>query len=252
MYMRFVQLEIRPDSIESFERFYEHRLVPAVLDEEGCVFARLIQSDSNPTEFLSFTLWTSPEAAARYESSGHFDALVEENEPFLEDRTEWKIQLSADNTLEYAPVKERPSVQAMPVAAGASQADPSREIRTDMYVRILSAKINPGEFQNLKKLYEEQIAPALLEVDGCHGAYLIGTEESDEGLSVTIWEDKDKGDAYEASGKFNELVALAQPYLSSVYQWKMSLDRRRRENVHSSDDVAVRGYHIVTGENLGG
>jgi len=251
MYMRFVQLEIRHNMIEAFERFYEHRLTPALLDEEGCLFARLIQSDATPNEFLSFTLWTSPEAAAAYESSGHFDSLIEENEPFLEDRTEWKIQLTEDNTLEYAPVRERPSVQAMPVAAGTAHADPTKKIGADMYVRILSAKLIAGEFANLKKVYDDQIVPDLLRVDGCQGAYLIGSPDSDEGLSVTIWEDKEKGDAYEDSGKFNELVALAQPYLSSVYQWKMSLDRTRRERTHSSDDVSVRGYHIVSGENLG-
>ncbi len=143
MYMRFVQLEIRADAIESFERFYEYRVTPAVLDEPGCLFARLIQSDSNPTEFLSFTLWTSPEAAAEYESSGHFAALIEENEPFLEDRTEWKIQLSEGNTLEYAPVKERLTIQAMPVVAGTTGTDPTREIGNDMYVSIVSAKIIP-------------------------------------------------------------------------------------------------------------
>jgi quinol monooxygenase YgiN len=252
MYMRFVQLEVRNSMIEAFQRFYEFRLTPALMNEPGCLFARLIQSDSNPGEFLSFTLWTSPEAASSYESSGHFDSLIEENEPFLEDRTEWKIQLSEDNTLEYAPVRERPSVQAMPVAAGTTHADPTKKIGTDMYVRILSAKIIAGEFANLKKIYDDEIAPELLKVYGCQGAYLIGSPDSEEGLSVTIWEDKDKGDAYESSGKFNELVALAQPYLSSVYQWKMSLDRTRRERTHSSDDLSVRGYHIVTGENMGG
>ncbi len=252
MYMRFVQLWIRTDAVAAFERFYEHRVTPALLDEPGCIFARLIQSDSNPTELVSLTLWTSPEAAEMYESSGHFDALIEENEPFLEDRTEWKIQLSEDNTLEYTSVKEQPAVQAMPIAAGTTEADPSKQIADDMYVRIVSAKVIPGKFADLKRVYDEQVAPELMKVDGCRGAYLIGSEGVVEGLSVTIWDDKETGDAYEASGKYAELVALEAPYLSSLYQWKMSLDQNKQSKVRTSDDLSVKGYHIITGEELGG
>ncbi len=250
MYMRFVQLAVRHEAIEAFERFYEYRLTPALLDEPGCIFARLIQSDSNPTDFLSFTLWASPEAAAEYESSGHFDSLIEENEPFLQDRSEWKIQLSEGNTLEYKPVKEKLSVQAMPIVAGTAQVDPTKEIGSDMYVRIVSAKVIPGKFADLRRVYDEQVAPALMKVGGCRGAYLIGSENADEALSVTIWQDKKMADDYEASGKYSEMVALEAPYLSALFQWKMSLDRSNQTKIRTSEDLMVRGYHIVSGEKM--
>jgi len=251
MYMRFVQLKIRADAVESFERFYEYRVTPAMLNEPGCIFVRLIQNDSNPTELISLTLWTSPEAASEYESSGHFDSLIEENEPFLEESSEWKIKLSEENTLEYTSVKERPTVQAMPIAAGTTEVDPSKQIANDMYVRIVSAKVIPGKFADLKRVYDERVAPELMKVHGCRGAYLIGSEGVDEGLSVTVWEDKETGDAYEASGKYAELLALETPYLSSLYQWKMSLDRNKQSDVRTSDDLSVKGYHIITGEQMG-
>ena len=250
MFIRFVKLKVKPESIEAFERFYEFRLAPFLLEEPGCIFARLIQSDSSSSEFLSFTLWQSHADAEAYESSGHFDEILEENEPFLEDTTEWKIQLSEDNTLEYKPVKEKPTVQGMPLAAGGDQSDPTEEIGSDMYVRIVSARVRADGFQGLKKLYDDFFIPQLLATTGCHGLYLIGSDESDDILSITIWETKSYADLYESSGKFSEFLEMAAPYLSSLYQWKMSLDSEKQSTTQTSDDLSVAGYHIVTGEKL--
>lgn len=248
--MRFVQLKVNPDSVEAFERFYEFRIAPAVLGETGCIFARLIRSDSSPSEFLSFTIWKTHADAESYETSGHFDELIKENEPFLEDTAEWKIQLSDDNTLEYKPVKEKPTIQAMPIAAGTDESDLAEEIGSDMYVRILSARLKTGIFKDFQKVYDELITPTVLSLDGCRGIYLIGQESSDEILSVTIWDSKSNAAYYEASGAFDDLVNQVQPYLSSLYQWKMSLDSKKQSTTQTSDDLSVEGYHIVTGERL--
>ena len=250
MFMRFVQLKVLPESIEAFERFYEFRIAPFLLDEPGCIFARLIQSDASSNKFLSFTLWKSHAEAEAYESSGHFDEILKENEPFLEDTTEWKIQLSEDNTLEYKPVKEKPTIQGMPLAAGEDQSDPSEEIGADMYVRIVSARVREDGFQGLKKMYDDFFIPQLLSTTGCHGLYLIGSDDSDEILSITIWETKSYADVYEASGKFSKFVEMAAPYLSSLYQWKMSLNSEKQTTTKTSDDLSIEGYHVITGEQL--
>ena len=248
--MRFVQLKVRPESIEAFERFYEFRIAPFLLDEPGCIFARLIQSDASSNKFLSFTLWKSHAEAEAYESSGHFDEILKENEPFLEDTTEWKIQLSEDNTLEYKPVKEKPTIKAMPIVAGTDESELTEEIGSDMYVRILSARLKTGIFKDFQKVYDELITPTVLSLDGCRGIYLIGQEGSDEILSITIWDSKSNAEYYEASGTFEDLVAQVQPYLSSLYQWKMSLDSEKQTTTKTSDDLSIEGYHVVTGEQL--
>ena len=56
MFMRFVQLGIKPEAAAAFERFYAHRVAPALLNVDGCVFARLIKSTEQEAEFISFTL----------------------------------------------------------------------------------------------------------------------------------------------------------------------------------------------------
>ena len=250
MFMRFVQLGIKADAASAFERFYEHRVAPALLSESGCVFARLIKSTEDETDFISFTLWESPEAAMEYEESGRYKSLVSENHPFQEDSTEWKIQLTPENTLEYLPVQEEPEVKAMPVVAGSSESDMPDKIDCHTYVRILNAKVNSEQFDELSNLYNNELVPALLEIPGCRAAYLIGMKERSEGLSVTIWDSQESAKKYEASGKFAELLGRAAPYLSTMYQWKMTLDPSKRERTHVSDDVSVRGYEVIAGKSV--
>ena len=170
MFMRFVQLGIKSDAAQAFERFYEHRVAPALLSEDGCVFARLIKATDSDTEFISFTLWESPEGALEYEQSGRYKSLVSENAPFQEESTEWKIQLTPDNTLEYLPVHEEPEVKAMPVVAGSSESDMPDKITCHTYVRILNAKVNSDQFDELSALYNNELVPELLAIPGCRAA----------------------------------------------------------------------------------
>ncbi len=251
MFMRFVQLGIKPEAAEAFERFYENRVGPALLSESGCVFASLIKSMESDSEFISFTLWASPEDAMEYENSGRYASLVSENQPFQEESAEWKIQLTPDNTLEYLPVQEEPEVKAMPVVAGSSESDMPDKIQDHTYVRILNAKVNPDQFEELSRLYNDELVPEILSVPGCRAAYLIGMKERSEGLSVTIWDSQEAAKEYENTGKFAELLSRAAPYLSAMYQWKMTLDPSKRKHTHLSDDVSVKGYEVVTGKSVG-
>lgn len=250
MFMRFVDLHIDPGSASAFVRFYEHRIGPVLRQVDGCQFATLIHSTDSDTEFMSFTLWKSAEHALAYEQSGAYKSLLAENEPFEAQSTEWKIQLTEDNTLEYKPVREDPVVQAMPVIAGTAEEQATSSISSDKYVRILHANVQPGKFQALSKVYDEEIVPMLLEQDGCRGAYLIGNEGSDDGLSVTIWDSQDQARAYEDSGMFAVLLDKAAPLLSSMYQWKMTLSPDQRDHIRTSEDVTVRGFTVVTGKQV--
>jgi len=250
MFMRFVQLGIKPDAASAFERFYEHRVGPTLTAVDGCVFARLIKDMETEGAFISFTLWESADDALKYEQSGQYANLIKENVPFQSESAEWKIQLTADNTLEYLPVLEEPEVKAMPVVAGSSESDMPDKIQEHTYVRILNAKVNPDQFDELSKLYDEELVPALLAIPGCRAGYLIGMKEKSEGLSITIWDSQDAAKDYETSGRFAELLSRAAPYLSAMYQWKMTLDPSKREHTHLSEDVSVRGYEVVAGKSV--
>ncbi len=246
MYMRFVYLRVKPEKIAAFETFYENRVAPTPRQMKGCLFASLIQSEAHADECISMTLWNALEDAQDYEQSGRYDALIKENEPYLADSSEWRIQLSDDLTLEFKPVKEPPVVQAFPVATASVDAAPTEAGSSPMYLRIVSAKLRPGQFEAFRQHYTEEVIPALLAQKGCRYAYLTQGVEDDEILSVTLWDRKAYADAYELSGRFDQLIELAEPMLSSLFQWKMSLDPSQQATVATSDDLTVEGYHVVT------
>ena len=247
MFMRFVQLGIKPEAAAAFERFYAHRVAPALLNVDGCVFARLIKSTEQEAEFISFTLWNSEAQAAAYEESGQYKALLKENAPFEAVSNEWKIQLIEENTLEYLPVKNEPDVKALPIVAGSAEEEATSKLTGSPYMRLLNAQVNPDRFEELSEVYANVITPALLKIEGCQAAYLIGMKERSEGLSVTIWESQELAAAYESSGKFAELLKKVEPFLSSWYQWKMTLDPTKQKKTHTSGEVSVKGYHVVSG-----
>ncbi len=249
MYMRFVHLRVKPEKMAAFEIFYENRVAPTLHEMKGCLFASLIQSEDHPDECISMTLWNTLEDAQDYEQS-RYDALIKENEPYLADSSEWRIQLSDDLTLEFKPVKEPPVVQAFPVATASVDAAPTGAGPAQMYLRIVSAKLRPGQFEAFKQRYTEEIIPALLAQKGCRYAYLTRGVGDDEILSVTLWDSKAYAYAYDLSGRFDQLTQLLEPMLSSLFQWKMSLDPSRRATVATSDDLTVEGYHVVTVESF--
>ena len=250
MFMRFAQIPVRPEAVEAYTSFYNYRIGPALSEVPGCLFARLIQESSAEMDagLLSFTVWDSAEAAEAYQQSPLFKQLIDDHEPFAEDTREWKIQLTEDNRLEYKPVIVDPAVQAVPVVGGLKEGDPAKQIGDFTYIRILSATLDSNKLEDVEKLYDEQIAPRLMEFDGCRGAYLIALNDKVDVLSVSVWESKRHADLYDEDVLSSELWNLAKPYMSSLLQWKMSLHPDDRTETTTSDDRSIKGYNIVTGE----
>ena len=172
---------------------------------------------------------------------------MKQNTPFQEASNEWKIQLTEDNTLEYRPVVDEPDVKAMPIVAGTNEEDAPNKLSTETYIRILNAQVNPDRFDDLREVYDEEITPALIQIDGCQAAYLIGMPDKNEGLSITIWDSEQKASEYESSGTFDKLMQKVAPFLSSFYQWKMTLDPSKRARTHVSDGLSIKGYKVVSG-----
>lgn len=251
MYMRFVRINIEPDRADDFERLYENRIAPALHDTEGCLFAGLMARRGPTEECISMTLWETAGDARRYEDSGLFETLLEEASTMIADSSEWRIRLSDDLTLQYSAIKEAPVVTASPVESASSDSVAPDVRSSEAYLRIVSAKLKPGEFDALAKVYREKIIPALAEVDGCRYAYLVrGMQEEDTALSVTLWDSQAQAEAYEQSGRFAELTNYVRPMLSDLLQWKMALSPKKRDRTTTSDDMTVEGYHVVTSDSF--
>jgi heme-degrading monooxygenase HmoA len=253
MFMRFVQLNIETERLDDFERLYRERIAPALNGTPGCLFAGLMNRHGLTEECVSMTLWDTAEDARRYEESGLFEELLAEADPMISDSSEWRIRLSDDLRLEYGPVKEAPVVTVSSVRSASSESLPE-DIRPDeTYLRIVSARVQPGQFDALAKVYEEKIIPALASVDGCRYAYLVrGMQESDQALSITLWDSQSHAEAYEQSGRFADLVRLVRPMFSELLQWKMSLSPKKQDSTATSEDLTVEGYHVVTTDSFSG
>ena len=243
MYMRLFQVRVRMNFIPVIRKIYDDEIIPQLQKMQGCLFACLIRSEKQPDEGISLTLWDSEEHAESYVKSGMFQMLVSKLQPYFSDSSEWKVQLSKDLKLEYQPIPDEPVVKSY-----ASLAQSEEKLPEDMmYLRILSLKIQPGKMGDFKKIYLEEIIPALKAVKGCRYAYLTtGVEDKEEAISITIWNSKQDADAYEKDGLFNSLLQRVKHTLSDLYQWKMALEKDKNRRMVTSKDLSVKYYNILS------
>lgn len=249
MYIRLLYVKVKQDGLASLGELYGSVIIPAMQTVPGCIHASLIKSVGREDECISMTLWRDRQAAEAYERSGMFRRLLDQAMPFLADSSEWRIQLSQDLTLKYEPVPEEPVLKSYAVTAAQETAPPSHE--TSLFVRIVSPRLRPGMGPEFKRIYAQEVLPALLEVKGCRYAYLSeNVNEPDQFLSITIWDSRRSAEEYERSGKFDSLIERLRRTFTEVYQWKMQLERETGGQVITSDDVTVSGYSVLTGKSF--
>jgi heme-degrading monooxygenase HmoA len=105
--------------------------------------------------------------------------------------------------------------------------------------------------EEFKRLYEQQVIPALRSVKGCRYIYLTErANRRDEVISVTSWDSKADAEAYEQSGKFVKLLESQRHVLSGLYQWKIETGRRSGESIATSDDMTVEQYNVLAGRSF--
>ena len=196
------------------------------------------------------TLWETAHDADAYEQSGAFQRLITEAHPYFSDSSEWKIQLSKDLTLEYTPVSQEPVVRSYTETTPSTDR-PSLAEEGRLYIRILSVKVQSGKTEEFAKIYQSEILPVLRNVQGCRYAFLTeGVEERNEVISLTIWDSKEAADVYESSGLFRKLTRKVQHTFSELFQWKMAAERRSNVQVTTTEDLSVKGYHVVSGKTF--
>lgn len=250
MFLRVVRAKVREGGLWPFREYYEASILPALARTEGCLFAALLRpaAGSEDSSCDSLTLWESAAHADAYVDSGLYDELLDGADPFLTGVTEWKADLSRLQPGQRPPLPD-PDVDTYPVEVAREAAgEPSRPA---MFLRIVDHRVEAARFAELKKVYEESVAPALLETPGCLAAYLVeGPRGKSQALSVTFWADEASAVRYESSGRFDALIALIQPFLSGIYQWRLSLAPAGEERGLRGTDLDVSGFHVITGRRL--
>ena len=251
MYLRFVHIRVKRERMAEYRRFYDRRIITALQDTEGCLFASLLETTSQDDECVSLTLWSSPEAAEAYESSGLYDELLDESDEYLAEASEWRAQLTGDPGGHVQRLQE-PEVEAFPVEIAALEDPVAGDSPPQLFLRIVAVRVDPGRFEELRERYNTEVVPELLATPGCRAVFLVESLRAHaRALSVTVWDSEDHALRYEMSGAFDKLTARLAPYFSGLYQWKLSLAPAREGDTVSGRDLDVSGFRLVTGRRLG-
>jgi len=249
--MRFVQLRVDPSKAVDLEKFYQQRTLVELQKMEGCLFAGLIHSGSQNSEFISLTLWKTHQQADNYEASGVYKKLIDQTMPYLAESSEWKMQLSDKMELEYKPVEEVPVLKEYNVSTDTDSVPEIVEKEDPIFVRIVSVKIQESKMEEMEGIYNSEVIPALKATPGCKAAFLTkGIQDEHEAISLTIWESQKHAQDYERSGMYEKLVKKLEHTFSDLLQWKISLEKSKDREIKTSDDLTVSSYFLVTGKKF--
>lgn len=196
------------------------------------------------------TIWRSSEAAEAYETSGVYDELLDDADQFLAEVSEGRVQ-SASKHSDAFPTLQDPEIEAYPVEVAAVGQVVDAVGPQQFFVRIVSARVEAGRFDELKQRFDAEIKPALMATRGCLAVFLVeNVKRRSRALSVTVWNSEEDSIRHELSGAFDEMVAKVSEFFSGLYQWRLALGESQERSTVTGKDLKVRGFQVVTGRSL--
>jgi len=250
MFMRIVNLKVKEGRQRDLARFYEDRVIPVLQESGGCLYAGLLQPSDDDQECISMTFWRSSKAAEAYEKSGRFDELLDESDEFMAEVSEGRVQSSSESSGSL-PALQDPEPEGYPVEVAGIGEVVDAVGPHQFFVRIVSARVEAGRFNELKKRFDEEIKPALMATKGCRAVFLVeNVKRRSRALSVTMWDSEAAAIRHQLSGAFDEQVAKVSEFFSGLYQWKLSLGSSQERSTVTGKDLNVRGFKVVTGRSL--
>ena len=91
-------------------------------------------------------------------------------------------------------------------------------------MRLVQVKVKEGRLGDMQQHYAQRIIPALESVQGCRYAGLMrSVHNSEECLSLTLWDSEQHAQDYERSGLFEILLEETRPYLLESSESKLQL-----------------------------
>lgn len=247
MFLRIVRLRVREGQEAAFTRFYQERVIPALAETGGCLYAGLLAPWRGEAH-QSLTIWESPEMAQAYEEHGLYQRLLAEAAPLLSERTEWRVRLSRDPLETTDPSQREIASEGYSVEADQGSAALDSGGRPP-FVRIVALRVDPDRRDEFVSIYTGEIIPALKAQRGCRGVFLAEGAEDPRGmLSITLWSREEDAVRYEMSGEFERLSARLKTTFSPVYDWRVSLGS---DSESTSSGLKVSSYQLVRGRRIG-
>jgi quinol monooxygenase YgiN len=251
MYVRLLSIRIKPALVEKHQDFYQREVMPALRASAGCLYASLLHAPGRLGECVSFTVWKDLAGLRAYEEDGNFDELMRKSQEYLAESTEWKLELSEDLTLEPKQVPNDPVPRCYAVQAATGECATMVPGSQSACLRLVRGTFNHNSLEAARRVYEEEVIPLLHSVKGCRHACLLGSLDSaDELVSLTMWDSEEDIANYETSALFRGILERAQPMLSAVCQWKVTLEESHGLHAITSEDVKIQSYAAVTGTSF--
>ena len=95
-----------------------------------------------------------------------------------------------------------------------------------MFARVAWGKVKPGTWDEYERIYREEILPASRGVRGLHFRELLrGTDDPNEGISLTLWESREALEEYERGDTYKHFVEKVQQFYIGEY-WIKHFDVR--------------------------
>jgi heme-degrading monooxygenase HmoA len=246
MYLRFIHLHVREGQEGTFSRFYQERILPALAETEGCLYAALLAPWRSET-YQSLTIWSSPEHAAAYEEGGLYHRLLAESAPMLANTSAWRVHLSRDPTATLDPSRREPPSEGYRIETPEGAAALASPADRPPFVRIVALRVAHDRLDEFLALYRSEVIPSLETVHGCRGVFLAErVHHPMETLSITLWDREEDAVRYEMSGEFERLTRRLQGTFSPVYDWRAGLGEPA-----AASRPEVTSYQLVRGRRLG-
>jgi heme-degrading monooxygenase HmoA len=240
-----LRLQTKPGRSLELRRFYDEHVLPVLEKADGCLFAHLLQQSHHAEEFVSMTIWESPEAAAAYER-GPYRRLIKQTATLPMELAEWRVKL-ADDPEETGELNlvEPPQTTYRVEAEEGSQHEASS---ARLHLRIVGVHVRHDRVEEFQRLYREQVTPALRCLNGCREVMLVqGYRQPDRFLSLSLWDREESAVRYELSGEFDRLTEVLKETLSERYAWQIHL-APAAGTAMGGDSLAVKGYDVVSGK----
>jgi quinol monooxygenase YgiN len=96
-----------------------------------------------------------------------------------------------------------------------------------MWIRLIEVRIQPGKLEEYRKVYNEQIVPAVKAHKGNIDVFLMESlDREGQVISFTSWESQADGDAYERSGAYVQNVnKVKQAFVGMPTLWSYEVRR---------------------------
>jgi heme-degrading monooxygenase HmoA len=268
LFLRFLRLVVREGAEPAFQAFYRGRVIPALSETPGCLFAGLL-TPWRSDEHRSLTLWRSAEDACAYEEGGLYQALLRESMPYLSSRTVWRQRASRTGSSESAetipPRRDRDSAETL--APRAADLESMREIPPEgylvtdeairerlaastrpLFVRVVAVHVRREQRAEFDRQYVAQVRPAMVGAPGCVGAFLAeSTRDPNQALSISVWDREESATRFEMTAEYERLRRMVRETLSPLAPWQLEL------GVPSGERAAGEGvasYRLVHGRAL--